>query len=230
MACYRTCLQFHDHQLAKGVFMQAKAFTVDNPHRVLWFALAPDEIAAALGVVHLGFDSLSNKEAYRLLGNMLAPVHSAFQWLRIAQIWTSVISNDLRLPQLEPFCQEFANLCSQAIQIHKDANETTIPVTLSATEPFIVWNLVVKTEAKQRKDHFKARLALEAKKGNTMLLQLLASKGRPKVMPSCPSTRLLLFHVACLPRLVTPRSWCGISMDFTCTFRLFQVCAQQLEL
>ena len=132
MACYQTCLQFHDHQLAKGVFMQAKAFTVDNPHRVLWFALAPDEIAAALGVVHLGFDSLSNKEAYRLLGNMLVPVHSAFQWLRIAQIWTSVISNDLRLPQLEPFCQELA-ICSQAIQIHKDA---------SATEPFIVWNLV----------------------------------------------------------------------------------------
>ena len=48
LECYRTCLQFHDHQLAKGVFMQAKAFTVDNPHQVLWFALAPEEILSPI--------------------------------------------------------------------------------------------------------------------------------------------------------------------------------------
>ena len=35
MACYRTCLQFHDHQLAKGVFMQAKAFKVDDSQQFL---------------------------------------------------------------------------------------------------------------------------------------------------------------------------------------------------
>ena len=139
MACYRTCLQFHDRQLAKGVFMQAKAFKVDDSQQFLWFALAPDEIAA---VVHHGFASLSNEEAYRLRGNMLVPVHSAFQWLRIAQTWTAVMSKDRRLPQLDACCQELATLCSQAILIHKDAEELIIPVTLSATLPFIVWRLV----------------------------------------------------------------------------------------
>ena len=52
------------------------------------------------------------------------------------------MSKDRRLPQLDACCQELATLCSQAILIHKDAEELIIPVTLSATLPFIVWRLV----------------------------------------------------------------------------------------